>query len=1157
MNLNLPPFQKIFVLISALFSFIFSEFVCAQAVHDPYFQNKQDTILSKNQMVVRNSKADTIEIASLKNGKKHGKQTLFSNNGKISKISNYRNGLLHGRTDYYEEGFSKIYRTEHYKSYPSANKSDLHGSYAVFSPAGKLVEKYIFQNGRKNGWYTLYHEDDKIREAGYYESDLITGNKKTWSKDGILREDENYIIIPNPLLNPTQKNQPGKKNTNLQKAILEKISVLHGNTKHFFSDGKLALDHNLKYGKKEGLNREYYENQKLKAQAIYKDDEIHGTYATYHQNGNIETRGIFYKELKIGEEVLQNVRDGTIERFDENGHKTQVENWKNYKRNGAMEFYAHGGGKISSRTYYKDGLVSGSEERFDKEGNKTSETHYEIVEKDGKKISQQTGIVRGWERGILRSEGMMKNGLQEGKYIQYYPDGKTEAIRYYTAGKLNGPQKTFHPNGQLKEDFIVKILPSGNLSGEMDWNTIYDEMGNIQRKHYGYYNRKAIEYVFENGVKKTLTTPLLSMEFSPGLASVIWNDGNNYPVFGYSVFTNNQLRRIRFQTQKYHGVVANVDEKGKIIQIRGNENINDQSIEETAVKIAKKFNKDWKNEKFVTDTFPEGKYQWKYADGQRFFEIEFKDRLPQGQWIQHHPLKKDTLVYAEFDRGQHVGKFIWKNIDGRTIIRKEFFPNHQVKTEYRYGEDGHITEKKVMNENGQTEITQEYYPGGKLKSRNNWLLGTSLSLNQKSDTISYSDVIKKGVDSIRIDKEYYASGKRKLLRMRDHKTGIGSGTSWFENGKIQIFQGMMGNTSHGDYRRYDEMGNLLAEGNFVDGKRDGKWTTRKENGQPEITYFKNGEIQISQTEAVRNDKKPCQCYDTSLPQGKIGFANQLKYLTDFNSIIPFIPPAIIPIDGWNYDKIFYVNFNSNNDRSSGSTQFKLLFLQNFSFVYPAENYLKFDLTPCKTEGYIDNFTATLNYSFEKTAISYSTFGTKRISVTLQKNPLTEADSGNPYTVFMDTDQISFSPSGIDRIYSKEEGNMCFPKGKIGRFLDIEIRKAILNIQPQNNDYAGVPLLENEIQRFYGFDISEATLHFSLENKKIEASSQRILSGANFTAGKIVIKGKKENAETFVSTKEGVVINMKTLKNIFEQKGFFRIKTETSESELIIDFYTEK
>src|SRR5690554_3933268 len=443
---NILTFIPKITFFTSLILLLFSANAIAQPGNFYNYSTGTDSIFSKSQLIVRNASKDTLEIAKWKNGKKHGKQTLFYNNGDVQRISHFKNGLLNGKVEYFSQGKKDIVQIEHYKAFPKEETSRLHGVYKSFDSRGNLAELTNYKNGTKNGKYELYHNNGKLREKGIFEDNLNIGNKRSYTPEGTLLRDENYIIIDNPkYIDPSKQTRTTNEYIKRIPNEPKKLSVLHGKAKYYHSNGNLSADFTFKNGKKDGLCKEYHQdkNNTSKSEVVFKDGLEHGTYVHYRSNGNLERKGIFYREIAVGDTILKNVYDGTVEVYQENGKKQRIENWKNFKKNGFQENYYYQSGELSERSFLIDNLLSGTVERFDKEGNKTYEAFHEIVEKDGINVSQQIGTETYWEKNNIKTTVEWKDGMQNGVTKSYYPNGQLEKIMHLENGKLHGSYQTF------------------------------------------------------------------------------------------------------------------------------------------------------------------------------------------------------------------------------------------------------------------------------------------------------------------------------------------------------------------------------------------------------------------------------------------------------------------------------------------------------------------------------------------------------------------------------------------------------------------------------------------------------------------------------------------------------------------------------------------
>ncbi|MDC7999614.1 hypothetical protein POV26_01035 [Aequorivita todarodis] len=1022
-----------------------------------------------------------------------------------------------------------------------------HGVQKLFYPKGVLSSVIHFKNGEKNGRYWLYNPTGNLREKGSFKNGLNINKKKTYDASGTLLRDENYIIVTD---------ETGKK-----------VSVLDGRIRYYYNNGNISQDYSYKKGKRDGVLKEYYRNKtnSLKSEVYYKNDLPHGAYSHYYFDGNLERKGIYYKEIKVNDTILKNVYEGEIITNQPNGVRQRVEHWKNFMKNGAVESFTSRTGELYKRENFTNNLKDGIEERWDNTGKLSYQAYFEIVEVDNKLVSQQTGTETTWQNGLLKTTTEYQNGLKNGVQNLYYANGNLEKTMHFKDGILKGPYKSFYENGVLYQDFNYQS--NGKDSEYIGWNKTYDQNGNLSHQFYAKGDGdNIIAQSFENGSTKDIhVVGVFKLEFFPEqkLASVLWMMNSSHPLYGYDFFSNQQIRRIHFIAENdYHLQTASLTQNGDVIQVLTNgsfEEEKQESLKKTATKIERKFNPKWFTEDLVANPKTQGRYQWQYADGSPFFSIEFDKGLPHGKWTVYDAVSKDTIIHYEFEHGKPVGNWVKKKSGGILISSQKYYPNHKVKEAYQYDEFGSLLEMYKNDSLGQNQLRLAYFPNGKLKEMNNYINNTYLHLEATGDTLS-SNLLQIKTDSIRITRSFYPGNRLRNYRKINLRTGEGEAKAYFENGQLRTFHQMKNDQPNGVYELYDETGNLLTRGHFKERKRDGTWTNFDADGKEEILHYKDGEIIIAEEE-----KGDCKCYDRSLPNEKIRFAQTLSSVSDYQKVSPYFPQYIVPFEDFNYEKIFFINFRSDNDQSAGHSSMKLLLFKEFSFYLPLAKHIKINLNPCKTEGYISNFNVNFNYYYNKNEIIYGSLQTNRIAISLENSPLKNASNHQAFTGYFDTKSVDLKEEKLEIEYAAEK-NACFTPGIIKNFLKVEVIKAEPRIEPQLTHWyprtADFPLIKNEIDKFYGFEITEAKLQFDYpnhgKNTQIIATTTEMLAGSNFVAAEIEIEGKKVDGNNFVPKNSDETINLEDLKRFLESNHFYRIRLDFSEEKqkLILQFYTE-
>ncbi len=76
----------------------------------------------------------------------------------------------------------------------------------------------------------------------------------------------------------------------------------------------------------------------------------------------------------------------------------------------------------------------------------------------------------------LRGEGVMKNGLREGRWVYYHPNGMKQVEAFFVNGKEQGPYRVYRDNGI---PVYVGTYTDGKPSGVWE---VYDNEGQLVQK---------------------------------------------------------------------------------------------------------------------------------------------------------------------------------------------------------------------------------------------------------------------------------------------------------------------------------------------------------------------------------------------------------------------------------------------------------------------------------------------------------------------------------------------------------------------------------------------------------------------------------------------------------------------------------------------------
>ena len=153
-----------------------------------------------------------------------------------------------------------------------------------------------------------------------------------------------------------------------------------------------------------------------------------GTWNFYSPDGKLAAQTDFYKDMLHGENIS----------YYENGNKHEIYNYRANSRHGACEEY-YENGKPKLKGFYNSNVRDSIWQLFYDNGNQQSE----IVYDDGKIVSinkfytrdgKQTvtggngSMINYYDSGAKNSEGNIKSGVEDGKWVYYHENGKKKAL---------------------------------------------------------------------------------------------------------------------------------------------------------------------------------------------------------------------------------------------------------------------------------------------------------------------------------------------------------------------------------------------------------------------------------------------------------------------------------------------------------------------------------------------------------------------------------------------------------------------------------------------------------------------------------------------------------------------------------------------------------
>lgn len=461
----------------------------------------------------------------------NGFNKFYYPNGSLQSEGNLKDGKPEGYwVNYYPTGIIK--------SEGNRKNHELDSIWVFYTITGDTISKISYFNGKKNGFSYEYFTKasnptyiGNIKSKELYINNLKEGASEYFYENGSLREIREYI----------NNKEDGR---GFVFANDGRIIMLYKYRKGAISERE-RLNRFNNENLKTGVWKEFFEYDKVKIEAYYKNGLLDGYYKEYsekgkllfthlYRNGNLIER-IEDEEIE-SKEVVEYYADGSVKSKGSFVDKKPIGIHKEYDREEGViisRIYDDFGHLLSSGKVDTNGFKVGMWEEYDPDGNVKAKGRYRNNRKQGKWVyyfgsgakEQEGEFERGrlsglWKwyypTGELWKEEEFYNNREEGIYIEYdvfgniivegeYFDGEQEgawltlindhkATGKYVTGLMDGRWKHFYDNGNLAyEGHYIQgnadgkhkyFYPNGNLKEEQFFN-----MG-IRQKHWKKYDEE-------------------------------------------------------------------------------------------------------------------------------------------------------------------------------------------------------------------------------------------------------------------------------------------------------------------------------------------------------------------------------------------------------------------------------------------------------------------------------------------------------------------------------------------------------------------------------------------------------------------------------------------------------------------------------------------
>jgi antitoxin component YwqK of YwqJK toxin-antitoxin module len=409
---------------------------------------------------------------------KDGYQVFKYPNGTVSSEGFYKNGK--------PDGFWKSYYVTGVKHSEGKYSTFLLDSiWVFFDQAGDTTEKINYLFGKKNGYYYSYKKDPS---HGLYlwSKELYAGNKK----EGI-----GFVYYPNGKIQQTFAYNGGKKE-GLSKEYDKEgnvITILEYSNDFLVTREKINRTDSK--GLKQGDWKDFYPDERIKTEKTYKDDQLHGYYKEYDIRGNLTVTMLYDNGSLVKSRVEDEPNIEMAPKYDNEGNLISNGPYRNNVPVGIHREYTKDG-KVSNAFIYNDVGLLLSEGIVDDAGNYNGK--WKDFYPDGKvqaegsyNDNRRSGLWKFYaSTGNVIQTGSYNNGRPDGLCTEYSINGDIISQGQYSDGEKNGDWK-FQAGDNTEEGKYIIGLKDGQWksyysNGNLKFKGIYNQ-GNPDGQHLFYY----------------------------------------------------------------------------------------------------------------------------------------------------------------------------------------------------------------------------------------------------------------------------------------------------------------------------------------------------------------------------------------------------------------------------------------------------------------------------------------------------------------------------------------------------------------------------------------------------------------------------------------------------------------------------------------------
>lgn len=374
-----------------------------------------------------------------KDGVKEGLYEEFDpKKGWLKESSLYHDGKLKQKTEYYSDG--------NVVTGVKDNTSD--GEHREYYEDRSLKAVYTIKDGKKEGTYTEYAQNsDRVILTEEYQGGELHGERIEYNYSGNPSQKETYehgTITERRKFDSHSKDyeycetyRDGELYHLRDKRWSTDIDMYYKdgeeyNGTHYHTirvGGKDGDDYATMYTLKDGKYHGRYYDELAGVDVNYDMGVLHGKYSVRLKDGSLK-EGEYNRGEFVGTITS---RDGLrVEQVGENN--TQFTGTITSKDGLTVESWVDG--KLELTTTYESAKINHWSGKVESHGRVTSEV-------------RPNGECSEYRNGILVKKYEQKDGVKDGKYEEFDPNGWTRAEGQYKDGKLNGFYKEYNSDGTV------------------------------------------------------------------------------------------------------------------------------------------------------------------------------------------------------------------------------------------------------------------------------------------------------------------------------------------------------------------------------------------------------------------------------------------------------------------------------------------------------------------------------------------------------------------------------------------------------------------------------------------------------------------------------------------------------------------------------------